>query len=434
MPKKLTYEEVKCFIEITSNSDCKLQSTKEDYINTLTKITINCSCGEPFVTSFKEFKYLNKRQCNKCGYEKAGHSKRLSFKEVKNYIEVESKSNYKLLSTEYLKSSIPLSMECAEGHIFPMNLNNFKKGKRCPYCYGNAKYTYKQVKQIFKDNDCELLSKTYTDNKQLLDYICECGNQSKITLSHFLDGERCQICKSKKIGDALRMSFDEVFSIFKEQGCELLTKQSEYTGADKKLKYKCSCGNESFIRLPVLVQGGRCKLCENIRKKKTSMKNWGVENPMQNMLIRAKANQSFYKNGTAPCSSQQKYLHFLFGGELNYPFSNLLLDIALPDEKIYIEYDGGGHDLNVKLKHMTQKQFDLKEIKRSRFIMSQEWKEIRIISSTDKLPPDKKLLEMLDYAKQYLSTGHHYIKFDIDESCPHTRDFNRELGQIKYIC
>ena len=333
MPKKLAYEEVKDFIEVSSNSCCVLQTQKEDYINTLTKINIDCSCGRPFITSFKEFKSQNKRQCNECGNKKNGESKRLTHEEAKRYIEIESGSNYKLLSN-YSKSSLPLLIQCDKGHIFDMNLNNFKSGdKRCPYCYGNAKYTYKQVKQIFIKGNCELLSKTYTDNKQLLDYICECGNPSKITLSHFL-------------------------------------------------------------------QGQRCKICESIRR-----------------------NLTFYENGTAPCSKEQSYINNLLKGKLNYPISNCSLDIAFPDEKIYIEYDGGGHNLSVKLNSITQKEFNKKEMKRNYFLMQKGWKSIRIISLKDKIPSDEKLIEMFNYAKQYLSTGRHYIKFDIDNQNTITSQF-----------
>ena len=57
-------------------------------------------------------------------------------------------------------------------------------------------------------------------------------------------------------------------------------------------------------------------------------------------------------------SKQQLYIHSLLGGELNYCTGKCFLDIAFLDEKIYLEYDGGGHDLSVKLGNMSKEEFE----------------------------------------------------------------------------
>jgi hypothetical protein len=44
-----------------------------------------------------------------------------------------------------------------------------------------AKYNLDQIKEIFKNNDCELLSKDYKNNKDILKYICKCGKNKEIT-------------------------------------------------------------------------------------------------------------------------------------------------------------------------------------------------------------------------------------------------------------
>ena len=53
MPKRLTYEYVKNFIEVDSNSGCKLLST--EYINNSKHLEIQCKCGETFYKSFDNF-------------------------------------------------------------------------------------------------------------------------------------------------------------------------------------------------------------------------------------------------------------------------------------------------------------------------------------------------------------------------------------------
>lgn len=58
------YESVKKFIEVDSESDCKLIS--QEYLTNKTDLEVQCKCGEVFTTKFNKFKDRNKRQCNKC--------------------------------------------------------------------------------------------------------------------------------------------------------------------------------------------------------------------------------------------------------------------------------------------------------------------------------------------------------------------------------
>lgn len=180
---------------------------------------------------------------------------------------------------------------------------------------------------------------------------------------------------------------------------------------------------------------------DKIKKKKeqTFLKHYGVTHPMKDKKLAKKYQisrfKNMYKNGTAPCSTQQKYLYELLGGELNYPVDNCLLDIAFIDEKIYVEYDGSGHDLRVKFGSETQESFNKKNKKRSYFLSNRGWKEIRIISNKDLLPSDEKILEIIQFAKDYLNTDHHYIKFDIDNSKIKCSQFEKDydFGELRII-
>lgn len=150
--------------------------------------------------------------------------------------------------------------------------------------------------------------------------------------------------------------------------------------------------------------------------KQTNLKKYGVEYGIQNKTIKQKQIDSLYKNGTAPCSKQQRHLHQILGGELNYPVDNCLLDIAFPDEKIYIEYNGGGHDLQVKLGNISAQEFNQREIKRKNYMQKKGWKIIRIISTKDKLPLDKELIVLIENAKQYLlNTVHTWYDINLDK-------------------
>jgi len=144
---------------------------------------------------------------------------------------------------------------------------------------------------------------------------------------------------------------------------------------------------------------------------------YGVDNPFKSPEIRENISKSYYQNGTQKTSKQQLYLYNLYGGELNYPIKYYDADICLPNERIIIEFDGSGHDLNVKYGRLTREEFNQKEIIRNCVIKREGYKQIRIISKTDKLPNDETLLRMLDEAKIYFTTTNHtWVNYDIDNS------------------
>lgn len=100
---------------------------------------------------------------------------------------------------------------------------------------------------------------------------------------------------------------------------------------------------------------------------------------------------------------------------MNYPVDRCLLDIAFPDEKIYIEYNGGGHDLRVKLGQLSQKDFDIKEMKRQYFLKTKGWKLIKIISEKDYVLERNELVRLINNKKQELKNNnlnHITINFD----------------------
>ncbi len=167
----------------------------------------------------------------------------------------------------------------------------------------------------------------------------------------------------------------------------------------------------------------------------TNLERYGCQFPIQNNEIKEKMLNTLYKNGNQKCSTQQNYLNNLLNGELNFPVNNCSLDIAFPEENIYIEYQGSGHDLTVQLNTTTQDEFNKKERKRYYFLKAKGWNFIEIISRKDYLPQDEILLLMIDYAKDYLSTGHSWITFDIDNYNIKTSQFsiNVNYGQLRKI-
>ncbi len=153
--------------------------------------------------------------------------------------------------------------------------------------------------------------------------------------------------------------------------------------------------------------------------KQTNLQKYGVYHIMKldtykNKVI-IKGNITKYKNGDAPSSKQQEYICNLVNGKLNYPINRIRLDIAFPENKLYIEYDGGGNDLCVIKGDITRKEFEIKEIKRKKYLENLGWKIIRIICKSDKLLNDNIIINLIDKAKLYLlNTNHTWYEIDFD--------------------
>lgn len=170
----------------------------------------------------------------------------------------------------------------------------------------------------------------------------------------------------------------------------------------------------------LLRYGHKYAFCSNeIREKyrQTMLERYGVENVYEIPNAREKIAQGLYRNHTQKVSYQQEYLCDLFNGELNYPISKYNADICFPFEKTIVEYNGGGHALNVLIGKETEDEHKQKEIQRFYIIKRAGYKQIIITSSNDYLPSDDVLIRMLEEAKEYFnSTVHTWVEYDIDKS------------------
>jgi very-short-patch-repair endonuclease len=161
--------------------------------------------------------------------------------------------------------------------------------------------------------------------------------------------------------------------------------------------------------------------------RETNIKRYGVPVPTQNKYIQAKSRITLFENNTAPTSFQQKYLHSLIGGMLNYPIGNISADIAFTDEKIIVEYDGGGHWLSVIHGNITMEEFNKKETKRQYYLLNQGWKIIRFISRKDLLPSDIEIVNLVNTCINYLNSGRHWIEIDIDNKFIKCSQYKKEI-------
>ena len=178
-------------------------------------------------------------------------TKKLTFEFVQKYFEEQI---CELLETEYINAKTKMKYICKCGNESNITCGHFQQGKRCIKCSGREKLTLEYVRNFFKEQDCELLEKVYTNSNTKMKYRCNCGNESSISFDNFRSGYRCMKCSGNE-----RLTFEFVNKYFKEQKCKLL--ETEYVNSCTKMKYLCQCKNESSITWDNFKQGYRCVMC-----------------------------------------------------------------------------------------------------------------------------------------------------------------------------
>ncbi len=155
-------------------------------INNQIMVKCQCECGRINNISLTSIK--NNKQ--KCCYGYVGKDRNLSYKCVEKLFK---DNGCILISKEYIDSRIPLEFICKCGNKYKRLINNFKISPMCIKC-GIMRYSYEEVKEIYKKNGCKLLSLEYKDHYKKLEFVCKCGKIHKSRFCHFLLRPRCRSC------------------------------------------------------------------------------------------------------------------------------------------------------------------------------------------------------------------------------------------------
>ncbi len=309
--------------------------------------------------------------------------------------------------------------------IILINIDDLHPGSRikvecyCDYCLEN------NIETIINKPFCRYLEQHKHINK-------DCCNNPQCT------GKKMQDIMQLKYGVNSPFALDEIKQKTIETNIKKFGVNHPLQLEEFQQKRKNTCIKNLGVDSPIK----NIKIKEKI--KNTMLERYGVEYAIQNEeicnIIQNKRMKKMSENNSVPKSKQREYIYNLLGGssicKLNYPFSRCWLDIAFPEEMIYIEYDGKDHNLNVILGNITQEEFDKNQMLREEFLKTNKWKRISIISNTDLLPNDNIIIEMISLAKKYLNSGHSWIQFYIDDNIVRCSQYNKnydfkELRKIK---
>lgn len=308
--KKLTYQEVKENIE---NIDGYVLIS-DTYTRSGDKLTIRCSNNHVFEMNYSNFK--QGKRCLECQ-----GVIRWNYEKVKNYIENQREKKYSLLSKEYKNMHTKLEIKCEKNHVYKVTFDSFYNSKTdCPRCQGRGKLTYEDVKnyiEIESSSGYRLLSKEYKNNSTKLDVMCPLGHIHNICYSSFQQGHRCAKCAEIEKVERQTYSYEYVKETIESTGYKLLS--NSYKGSFEYLTVMCKENHIYDVTFSNFLMGKRCKECHinNNRGKESPRWNHTLTNEereiQRNFEGYTKWRDSVYKrdNYTCQCCGDNK------GGNLN---------------------------------------------------------------------------------------------------------------------
>lgn len=253
-------------------------------------------------------------------------SKRLTVEFVRSFLD---RQGCKYISTEGTLSKGKMRYIARCGHEYACTFSDFKRGlnricRECNFKEGGRKLAtpYETVAKRVSDAGCRLITKhdEYINQSQKVKIVGKCRHEISTTLKAFFSGKNhiCKKCEEVKHREYKRLPYETVSRWFSDNGCKLLSKT--YTGCMEKLKYIAQCGHENEMSLNEF-QAGSGRKCKRCTKSNSSQQI--VEDAVRDAL-----------DGRYDVVSEFP---------IKTRIGNQRIDIAIPDAKIAVEYNGEQH-------------------------------------------------------------------------------------------
>lgn len=246
---------------------------------------------------------------------------------------------------EYINANIPIEFICkcgrhdmkAPGQI----LLGHTKCKKCAYGRLSFEEIFQKISLL--ENGVILIN-DYDENdmftkKECLNYTCSCGQKSRSSIKHLINGGKCASCSSPRIKDSDQF-LDEMKIINPKM--KIL---SRYDRVDKNIIFMCECGNIGCTTPHSLLKGARCAICAGNKKKTTEdfIKQMQKVNPIIK-IIGEYINTETKIDYICECGEKHSSLPSLLlnghrCGHCNMSKSEYATDYFLSSHKIDYEYD-----------------------------------------------------------------------------------------------
>lgn len=192
-------------------------------------------------------------------------SKKLTIEFIKEQFE---KENYILLSTTYVNSREKINFICSNGHQNTICWDSWRSGCRCSICSKNVfQYSFDYIKQKFKDENYTLLSNCYINANTKLKYICPNGHEHSVNWNSWKKGNRCVYCTGN-----IKHTYEYVKQSFTVENYTLLS--TKYNNLSSKLYYRCPNNHVHYTTFNNWNKGRRCPTCYKNNNKEQNSSYW----------------------------------------------------------------------------------------------------------------------------------------------------------------
>lgn len=188
---------------------------------------------------------------------------------------IESKSDCKLISQNYIKSKEKLAIQCGCGTQYYVTFDKFKSKnqRQCGECSnstvtktGESIHTLSYVKKFINENsNCKYVEEGgYLNGRSKINILCDCGNMFQTNFSKFKhrNKRQCGECGDVKRAHIQRKSqcdFDVEVQTICGNEYIFLEKYKNYI-SPIKVKH-IACGHEYSVSPSNFIKGRRCAMC-----------------------------------------------------------------------------------------------------------------------------------------------------------------------------
>jgi len=168
--------------------------------------------------------------------------------------------NYIMLSTEYVRSNIPVQTRCPNGHTWLVSWDRWRQGHMCCHCCGrNSRVTTEIVEKKLKEFNYTLIKATKAYSKEKMIVKCPKGHTYGVFWKNFASGQRCRECYAEIL------DIERVRAGFAKKNYKVLS--TEYVNCKANLLIECPNGHHTKMSWNKFQQGGKCAECHKITIK-----------------------------------------------------------------------------------------------------------------------------------------------------------------------
>lgn len=266
LARKLTYDEVKHYIEVESNSGCKLLSEK--YMGNKVPLHIQCACGNKFEVHFNSFKTNNKRQCNDCGHKLIANHRQKTQIQFETEVKHMTNGEYEVLG-KYINSDTPIDiLHKTCGEVNPMIPNNILRGATCRPCSyikrnREKRHSFSDIKKYIESQDYKLLDKSYVNCDEDLTLKCPIEHRPfKMSFDRFKNaGQRCPTCARIRTIEGKTIKKEQVYRLLTDLKFVFKQFVSEYKNSESYFIAECYDGHLFKTNYKKLSISRKCPTC-----------------------------------------------------------------------------------------------------------------------------------------------------------------------------